>query len=236
MRKVCILAAVSVVCLFSSTAQADGLIYQLPEDGAWVRFDLVITSERDGMERTMTGSLTMSSVGRTQENGEDCRWIEFKLQMKRNEAQRTTIAKVLIPEKFLKKGENPLEHAVRVWEKQGDNEPRELEDPQSPRTPLPAFFSGPLKEVKKLDKEVVESKLGKLECEGLTGHNRFGDDQMEINVTYHTRLHAKAPFGVVTCRMDFEEKRDGNVQETGYLTLKLADFGEDAQSDLPGYQ
>lgn len=44
--------------------RADGLLYQLPEDGAKVVFDLKI--ETNGMEGT--GTLTMSSVGKVTED------------------------------------------------------------------------------------------------------------------------------------------------------------------------
>jgi hypothetical protein len=220
----------------SGTARAEGLLYQLPDDGAWVRFDMEMSGQRNGMTQSMNGSLRMSSVGGAQENGEDCRWIEIHFTVNREGREFTTMAKLLIPEKNLKKGETPLEHVVRAWQKQGEQEPREFDNPEGPHSPLPAFLSGPLEDVEKLEKEVVESKLGKLECAGVRGRLRVANDTMAVKVKQEARLHEKAPFGVVTCRMEYEIERDGAVQQTGTLTLKLAELGSGAESALPGYQ
>ena len=100
---------------------------------------------------------------------------------------------------------------------------------------LHALLPGPLKDVKKLEKKVIDGKLGKLECRGLTGATEFkrGDD--DASVIYETRLHEKAPFGVVSCSMEVEFERDG--QERGSLTetLKLTDFGKTALTELPNH-
>ena len=236
MRKLLIPTVAILLALTAGTARADGLLYQLPEDGAWVRFEMEVTTERNGMETAGTGSLIMSSFGRTQVNGEDCRWIEFKWQVKLSEVERTIITKVLIPEKYLKKGEDPLEHLVRGWWKFGDGDPIDVKMARNAYF-VPAILGGPLKDVKKLDQEVIESKLGKLECEGLTGYTKYMLlGPREVLVTFETRLHEKAPFGVVSCRMESELKRKGEVVQRWTFTLRLADFGTDAESALPGYQ
>lgn len=229
------LACLLVICARGS-AWAEGLLYQLPEDGAWVRFDMEMTGQRNGMTQSMSGSVKIASVGGAQENGEDCRWIEVQFTVEREDREVTTMAKLLIPEKHLKKGETPLEHVVRAWQKQGDQEARELDEPQSPNTPLPALLSGPLADAEELEKQVVESKLGKLECAGVRGRLNVANDQMTVKVKQESRLHEKAPFGVVTCNMEFEIERDGTVQQSGTLRLKLAEVGSGAESALPGYQ
>jgi hypothetical protein len=55
-------------------------------------------------------------------------------------------------------------------------------------------------------------------------------------VTFETRLHEKAPFEVVSSRMQFDVTRDGKVQQTIDATLKLTDFGRDAETALPGHR
>jgi hypothetical protein len=46
-------------------------------------------------------------------------------------------------------GERPLDHVVKAWLKESDNEPEELKDTQGRRGgPLPVFLSAPLDDVK----------------------------------------------------------------------------------------
>ncbi len=101
--------------------------------------------------------------------------------------------------------------------------------------PLPAFLCGPLKDAKKLPKAVVESGLGKLECEGVSGYTDFKQGGDDIRISFETRLHEKAPFGVVTTRMELKRDRDrnGQQQETAALTLKLVEVGKSASTELP---
>jgi hypothetical protein len=57
-----------------------------------------------------------------------------------------------------------------------------------------------------------------------------------MKVTFETRLHEKAPFGVVSSRMQFEMKRDGKVQQTVDAATKLIDFAKDARTALPDHK
>src|SRR5262249_5549019 len=200
-------------------ARADGLLYQLPEDRSWVRFDARYTFKLDGMEQAGqgTGTLIMASVGKALEGSEACRWIEFKIHLKDSGMEHTLIRKLLIPEKYLKKGENPTEHVVRGWAKY-DNEDVARAVPVHGW--WPAYLAGPLQDERKLDKQLVESKLGALECEGVTGWIEYQEGDLHTRATFETRLHEEAPFGVVSSRMRFEVTRDGKVQRTIDATLK----------------
>jgi hypothetical protein len=227
---------IGVVCVLSpGIARADGLLYQLPEDGSWVCFDGKYTFKVDGMEKAGqgTGSITMASVGTAREGSEACRWIEFKVCLKDSGMEHTLIRKLLIPEKYLKKGENPTEHVVRGWAKFNE------EDVQR-AVPVhgrwPAYLAGPLQDEKKLEQQLVESKLGALECVGVTGGIQYKEGDVHMKVTFETRLHEKAPFGVMSCRMQFEMKRDGKFLQTVDATLKLTGFGKDAKSALPEHK
>src|SRR4029077_488600 len=99
---------VSAVCV--GAVHADGLIYQLPANGASVRYDTETTGSFNGQERTFKGSVTISSVGETTVDGEKCRWIEIRMMNKRDDQERVAIAKCLIPEKDLGRGKAPGEH------------------------------------------------------------------------------------------------------------------------------
>jgi hypothetical protein len=236
MRPLCTCFVVLLPALVSSPARADGLLYRLPEDGSWVRFEMTMTiNEADGDHGTGTGSLKMSSVGRTQVDGEDCRWIELRLHTTVANDKDDAVAKVLVPEKHLQSGASPIEHVARGWIQWEGNEPVPLR--QSPqRSLVAAFLAGPPEDAKKLEKRRVPSKLGDLECDGLTGSSTFKEGENQFAITYRTRLHDKAPFGVVSCRMDFEVARKGQIQSSGTMALKLVAFGGGAESELPGRQ
>src|SRR5262245_12381602 len=229
-------ATVSGICLLASgTSQAEGLLYQLPEDGSWVRFDIQYTFKIAGMEKAGqgTGTMTMASVGKVREGREPCRWIEFKLVLKDSGMEHTLIRKLLIPEKYLKKGENATKHVVRGWAK-FNKEDVARAVPFHGR--WPAYLCGPFEDEKKLEKQLVKSKLGALKCEGVTGWIQFKEGDRHTKVTFETRLHEKAPFGVVSTRALFEVKRNGKGHETIDGTLKLTDFGKNAKTALPDHK
>ena len=92
----------------------------------------------------------MASVGQVVEKDEPCRWIEVVFEMKPEgddfpgpKEGRKEIAKVLVPEKFLAKGQSPLEHVVRAWRQKDKGKPSEVKDPQNiDHGPLPMLLSG----------------------------------------------------------------------------------------------
>ncbi len=108
-------------------ARADGLHYQLPEDGAWVRFDIEGSRGPEGMKVELEGSLKMASVGRTRVGDEDCRWIELEWNLEEGRNSVAVIAKVLVPERYLKEGESPLDHIVRGWARVDDGPPQDVD-------------------------------------------------------------------------------------------------------------
>jgi hypothetical protein len=69
-----------------------------------------------------------------------------------------------------------------------------------------------------------------------TGWIQYEEGDLQAKVTFETRLHEKAPFGVVSCRTQFEVRRDGKVLHTIDATAKLTDFGTDAQTALPDHK
>jgi hypothetical protein len=232
-----LLAAIIGGCVrCPGVARAEGLLYQLPEDRSWVRFAVQYTFKFDGtgqaVEGTGTGTMTMASVGKALEGPEACCWIEFKVHLKDSGTEHTLIRKLLIPEKYLKRGENPTAHVVRGWAKY-DNEAVERAVPVHGR--WPAYLVGPLQDERKLDKRLVDSKLGALMCDAVTGWIQYNEGDLHTKVTFETRLHEKAPFGVVSTRMVFEVKRDGKVHHTIDATAKLTDFGRDAETALPDH-
>ncbi len=225
----------AVIVLAPTMAPADGLLYQLPNDGSWVQFKMNATSGSKNDQREITGTLKMSSVGTSEENGEKCRWIEIQMTMNVGGQERAIVAKVLIPEKDLKRGKSPFDNRVRGWIRMGaDRDPVKIDE--SNIGPLPGFLCGPLQDAKKLEPMIVESKLGKLKCEGTTGTVTFKERQNNNTVKYETRLHEKAPFGVVWTSLNVKVERDGEVREEVKMELTLSEHGMGAKSELPDNQ
>ncbi|MSR57591.1 MAG: hypothetical protein EXS05_07955 [Planctomycetaceae bacterium] len=168
-------ASLLLLVMSAPEVRADGLIYQLPANGSSVRYDIENKASMNGQEQTIMGSLTVSSVGEATVDGEKCRWIEFRLMIKRENIERVTLAKCLIPEKHLGRGKSPGEHLIRGWIKTGDGEPQAFTDLKSPQAGgrVIGYLAGPPPNAGELEKVDVESPLGKLACEGVTGTHEF---------------------------------------------------------------
>jgi hypothetical protein len=229
-------AAVLVHAGFAQTASADGLIYQLPSDGTSVRYKTEVVYSPNGQERTLKGSLTISSVGQANVDNEKCRWIEFKNVMTTEQGERILIAKCLIPEKDLGKGKSPGEHMIRGWIKLGDRDAQEFKefDSQPGRDVLLGYLAGPSPNAKELDKSEVDGPLGKLACIGVTGDKdiQYGDRTMTIY--FENRLHEKAPFGIVSAVWKMVVKNNGKVMGSGTSKMTLAETSTTAVTELPG--
>ena len=237
-------AAAIVLALSAASVRGDGLFYQLPEDGAWVQYRVEGAVTMGEEELLLKGSLRMASVGRVVENGEPCRWIEADFRIEAYAEgdpapmeSSKLVAKLLIPEKYLKKGINPMDHAVRGWMAGGRfrgilKNPKEFD-----RTPFPVMLSGPLEDLKELEAVVVETKLGKLSCPGVIGCLEFEEGpNRTVQIKMETRLHPKAPFGVVASRWVTvpETKEEAAVKKT--VNFTLSDFGDGAKSEMPKKQ
>jgi hypothetical protein len=128
-----VFAGLFLAVAHAQTVRGDGLIYQLPADGAQVRYDTELALSAGEQDVKVKGSVTVSSVGQTTENGEKCRWIEFKTINPEDGQDRSVISKVLIPEKHLGKGQSAADNVIRVWIKEGDGEPQEYKDLKAPQ-------------------------------------------------------------------------------------------------------
>jgi len=215
---------------------AAGVIHELHEDRAWVRFEGEIASS--------PVLITISSVGQATVADEVYRWIEMRFESFQEDGSKksVTITKGLLPEKQLKLGGDPMKGVLRAWMKTGDAAPMKVpEAERAERFQMHERFMGllfgPLENVEKLDKRVVDSALGKLECDGLVGHFRTQHDQIDFHLIYELRLHEKAPFGVVSAKTMFETQQGGEAPSTGtWMNVKLIALGTDAKSELPGHE
>ncbi|MSR58879.1 MAG: hypothetical protein EXS05_14715 [Planctomycetaceae bacterium] len=241
--------------LFPVAARADGLIYELPDDGTWVRYNVLleILDAEGAAELNLKGTVTIRSVGRENDNGESCRWIEWKSVQEQGAGKpdRIELFKLLIPEKHLKAGEAPVDHVVRAWHKVGGvivPSTGELLDfeTETPKKDLPHrlrgghpdlayFLGGPLMNPRMLDEMEIDTPLGKLACVGVASQDSIGNVfKTELYRKWETRLNDKIPFGVAEMKLRIEIKRNGKSAAGGnQRTLTLAEVGKDAKSEIP---
>jgi hypothetical protein len=171
------------------------------------------------------------------------------MRIKQSEPQGAdvhTVMKLLVKEKHAKAGAAPFDHIVEGWRKATSTNLRtgktfdeklramNLKQPRGPGDVFPLF--GPYKDAKKLAKQEVDSGLGKLECEGLTGTWTFkredGASTHTTVIEFENRLHPKAPFGVVTLTMKQRDESDGKPTGSSTTTLRLSKVGTGAKSEL----
>jgi len=179
-----------------------------------------------------TPTWTVKSVGKKEIADVKYRWIE--LQSK--EADRNVVLfKCLVAESEFGKGKNPLAHALQVFVKFGDQEPREVENIAAADAALAAILNGPT-EAKKLDaKETVELQSGRVECDVFTGmaKSEFGVARFEL--TFRMLMSEKVPHGLAGANVQIEAELAGNKFK-GTVEFSLKDTGKDAQSELPAIE
>ena len=222
---------------------AAGVIHNLPEDRAWVRFEGEMGSLVDGQPSSRV-LITISSVGQATVADEVYRWIEMRFESFEEDGSKKPayIMKGLFPAEQLKLGGDPMKGVLRAWGKTGDAVPKKVPDADRAKKfhmheRFMGLLGGPLKDVEKLDKRVVDTAMGKLECGGLVGHVRTQHDKIDAHMIYELRLHEKAPFGVVSVKIKLELQSGGKVLAKGtFMNLKLIALGTDAKSELPGHE
>ena len=234
MKSLLATSILSIVLLAPLTASADGLIYQLPEDGTSLTFDWKGSFERQGQTEEMSGVFRISSVGKETVDDQPCRWIEFKLTMNTENRVRTIHAKVLVPESELAKGKSPIDHIRKAWYKPGDSEPQEITDFTSGRAgPLPAFLSGPLVDVQVKESVSVKSGLGEHKCKVTTGSTSFEQSGGTQKFIFTNHAHKDAPFGLIKSDIRLEMERNGAAAGSGRMTFIAKEVEKDAKPVIP---
>jgi hypothetical protein len=238
-----------LVCLaFLSTARADGLLYRLPPDGTWVQYTLKQHMEMPKQKNvTLVGALSLASVGEEMVNYQTCRWIEVVIDTKGPDGQGLrSVFKALIPEKRLKKGQNPAHYWLKGWGKMGDQEPQALtrEFLANPAMIINLVVAGPLENPRELSEKQIETKLGKLDCRGIAGTLTYSGAAIRVDkgkkmtkkdliVHVETYLHEAVPFGVMTSRQQVTFPDFWAGARSVEMDLTLLDVGTDAKSELP---
>jgi hypothetical protein len=194
-----------------------GLIGRLPSDGTWARFE-----QGDNY-------VTIASVGKMVVAGQPCRWIEVILEVSGQEL----VWKLLISEKLLKRGRNILEQALSIWHYGLRREQRNITGmiPANEFGDLTFILTGPDSEIRLLEPETIETKLGRLECSVWTGRQLTRFDQIEFDATYRQWVHEKAPFGVLRSEIEYSSKFNDNIRQARD-SITLVKVGTGAHSRI----
>jgi hypothetical protein len=241
LRSIVTVTLILFIANHAETARAEGLIVQLPKEGAWAQFDMVqvkgLVDSNTGKtlieDRITRAMLRVASVGRATVEKKSCRWIELKLEEPMGDAVKTTILKLLIPDEHLKKGGDPAGNIMHGWVKGGDKPVRPIDD--GDLIPVRMLVAGPEEKLMKLDPKVVECKAGKLKCDGLSGTSNWQDDnERNFNTTYELRFHKKSPFGVAWWKSE-TDLVDNRARMTIKTTSSLIESGTAATSELPDH-
>jgi hypothetical protein len=255
-----------VLCGLVSPAMADGLIFQLPPDGAFVEFRGVGQAEaRMTLPKEVADTLppqsesrlnqklklhymvTVSSVGKLTRAGQPCRWIELRMKSEgsmdggQTEPVGDHILKVLVPEKYLKRGEDPLDHTILTFfNKKATAEPgfdRIRYELERVRT----VFPEPLQPVRQRPNMTIKTPAGTFaDCEVIAGETEFdrplqGEGRWEFKSDWQIALHKDAPFGVVEVRCESagqEISRGATSNLSTKYVLTLSRIGTGAKSEL----
>ncbi len=239
-----LVTATLVVLTSASLGFADGMIYQLPSDGAWAKFAmegvfLDSAGKPSAANANVTGTLTISSVGTVKQQDVTCRWIEIVIEAQRDGKSFKEVDKLLIPESELGAGKQPLKHVRDAWYMHSlidDGKPRHIENIDKMDVVyvqrIRPILHPPFTEQKPLGQVEVECKLGKVTCEGVTAQEtekRDGSD-IEYFSSYTICLHDKAPFGVAAWQAVNRVRRADELLGTMKLQATLIDFGQGAKS------
>jgi hypothetical protein len=182
-----------------------------------------------------SSSLTIRSVGRVERGGEVSRWIEIEERFKRKAGKDVVqVWKLLVPEKHLGMGANPLEHVVSAWYSMSeDTAPVHVENQQEIRIHLRQLFFGPNDEVTKLDGKSLEINSESLACSGraATRSEKSGADGAQL--FYETWSNSRFPNLAVRQRCDIRIQDKGRPELKKEWQFIYVDSGKDATTALP---
>ncbi len=214
-------AMVLLLCL-PGIAWADGLISQLPADGAWAKFEIegTGTNAEGKVTTTVKGTQILRSVGRKMMDNQQCRWIELETDLSFEttmglkgslKGKLKEIFKLLIPEADLVQGKNPCEHVLKAYRGRSADMLKELDLKAAGGQAIQSmdeFFHAPLKQITKLPVKTIETKNDKWKCEGFHGESK----SESVVFTTETRTNPQVPFGVVTYSYEKDRRKNNESQ------------------------
>lgn len=197
----------------------------LPRDGAWVRYKVLIKHDTG---REFDFKTTTKFLGREDIDGRPCRWIEIEWN---KDAYR-----FLVPEKSLRDDEHPLDETVKADHRDANGDVRKATDEMVKSMAFALFFlpaaHQPAKRV--AEPRTVESPAGKLKIADAFLIKESKTTEVEGIRYVHERecriwVHPDLPLG--HAHLIYKGQNKGgemNLKWTQEQTLE--EFGDDAQS------
>jgi hypothetical protein len=202
-------------------------------------------------------TVRLSSVGRATRAQRTCRWIEITRkgevldldseQAFPADADTSNTLKLLVPERYLVRGEDALDHAIlALWNPKGVDikkvpPERGFNRIQYEIDRFRPVFPPPLKSEKRLPDRTIETPVGEFQdCEVIAGTSHFdrptlGDSRWEYDYEWELALHPDAPYGVVRieCKATGKEVTRNLVTRFESRDVHtLSKTGEGATSEL----
>lgn len=258
MRKALRVAAVALVC--TQSVWADGLIFKLPKDGTWVKYSCELSAEfkagsageHEWKKMEGTAEIRVCSNGAVTRAQRPCRWIEINMrtwQYGVKDPVGVNDIRVLVPERYLNRGSDPLERPALTYWNLKDADRSGLQDEPGFdrfRYEIDRFltsFPPPLSNETKLPPMDVETPAGTFKnCEVIAGTSHFDrptedEGRWEIRSRWRIALHDDAPFGVAWIDLEESEgveisRGGGRTEVRGTSSLRLSEVGNNAESWL----
>jgi hypothetical protein len=213
---------------FADEPKSAALIQTLPKDGTWTEFN--VNLKLNGQE--FVPNWTLRSVGQTFHGGKQCRFLEMEQSSDVPQFPKTTW-RVLVPEDEFGEGKDPISKAVKVWIKQGDNEPEALESIALRDPVFAMLLAGPKQNVKTEDaKEKINWQQGDLECAVISGHHEIELGASKFGMAHRIFRHKDVPFGLAGMTQEIKLDFAGQNQ-SAKVKMSLRDHGKDAKAKLP---
>lgn len=245
-------------------ARSDGLIYQMPAEGGWARYEEKVTGEFSAASNTdrdavlhkqsvdQTRKLMVKSLHRVKRHEQMCRWIELSSEpVSAGGPDETRVLKLLVPEDYLKRGQDPLSHAIKTFFSPSPNDRSSgrimsridegFNRIQYELDRIRVVFPKPLDNVKSEPRETLELHGRKwVNCEILTGTRHYdgplgNDGRWVFDAQYRIALHRDAPFGIVSMKVicdSTEYSKTTTVRGHSTERISLAEVGQGAQSQM----
>jgi hypothetical protein len=218
-------------------ATAGGPVQSLPKDGCWVKFFLKYESGPSDDDKG-TGSWTFRSVGSKTVQGEKCRWIEIEEHIDQVDDGEpfTRWFKILVREKDLKPGGNPLSNVIEYWHKDTfQTTTATKSDKRS--TMMPMYFRATPKKATAVAKpKHVLWQQGEFtikKAEEQTQTIRVPEDRYRLIIHDVVWKKADIPFGTAAITTSVRLERPGFPTYTYIRRLSLSDHGTGAKSKIP---
>ena len=213
-----------VVAVLSApdVSKTGALLQTLPDDGAWVTFQ--VTASAEGKDVSLTW--TLRSVGTAFYEGKKCRYLEVEQSCENGPQQiyfyelRPFIWRVLVPEDEFGEGKDPLSHAVKMWTQEGENSPTVVASGDGPDPILSAIVRGPVAKLEEASQpEKISWQRGKLSCSVLSGNRELEFVGIQLKLVSRILRSDEVPFSIGGLRQEIKAVFNGKEYKVGISAI-----------------